>query len=83
MKKSAVRISDHALLRYFERALGIDIEWHRRQLGRQIDKVMCDGATGVRMDGLVFRIEEETVVTVVKASAPDPKTGRQRRDRDG
>lgn len=83
MKKSAIHISDHALLRYLERGLGIDIEWYRRHLGRQVDQVMVDGATGIRIDGLLFRIQGATVVTIVKANRPDVRTGRRQRDRDG
>lgn len=82
MKKSVVHVSDHALLRYLERALDLDVEWYRRNLGRRLDQVMLEGATGLRIDGLQFRIQEGVVVTVVKINRPDPKTGRQRRDRD-
>lgn len=82
MKKSAVNVSDHALIRYLERVVGIDVELHRRQMGVAIDKVMLEGACGVVIAGFDYRIAGETVTTVLEARRPDRRTGRQRRDRD-
>ena len=82
MKKSRVTVSDHAVLRYLERALGIDAEAVRRQIGKKVDAVMMEGASGVVMDGITFRIVNGVVVTVMHRSRPDPRLGRQRRDRD-
>lgn len=65
MKKPRHTVSDHALLRYLERAHGVDFEQLRRELGRRIDAAVDghDGAIAVNMDGLTFRIAENHVVT--------------------
>lgn len=83
MKKSAIHVSDHALLRYLERVLGLDVEMHRRQMGRAVDRAMVDGAHGVIIEGFTYKIRGVTVTTVMPANRPDMRTGRQRRDRDG
>lgn len=82
MKKSRVTVSDHAVLRYLERVQGIDAESLRRHIGRQVDSVMMEGACGVIIGGFTFRIVNGVVVTVMPSSRPDPRLGRQRRDRD-
>lgn len=78
MKKSAVHVTDHALLRYIQRVLGVDIELHRRQVGRSIDKVMIEGACGVIIEGFSYRLEGMTVTTVVEASLPDVRHRKRR-----
>lgn len=81
MKKPVVTVSDHALVRYIERVLDIDVETLRREIGRRIDRVVVDGACGVTIDGYTYRLIDGTVTTVLETSRPDPRLGRQRRER--
>jgi len=66
MKKPRHHITDHALLRYFERIEGIDVEACRRDLGRRVDAAAAEheGLSAVILDGQRFVIEGKAVVTV-------------------
>lgn len=81
MKKPLTHVSDHALIRYFERVLGIDVEHHRRVVGRKVDRAIEMGASGVQIDGFSYKLSGATVTTVMEVSGPDIRTGRQRRER--
>ncbi len=65
------RLSDHALLRYLERAQGIDVEGIRAaieaQLVRSADAAarMGGGAYTVRFNGVAFIVRGSTVTTVM------------------
>lgn len=81
MKKPIVVVSDHALVRYIERVLGLDVEQLRREIGRRVDRGVELGATGVEIGGYVYKIADGHVTTVLDASRPDLRHGRQRRER--
>ena len=63
MKRSRLRVSDHAVLRYLERVGGFDIERLRREIARR--------ACGVVVDGWSFRSKDDpqgpVVTTVIEA----------------
>lgn len=73
MKKPIHQVSDHALLRYLERAQGVDVEGLRRDLGRRIDAAVgrmdCDlrllDISAAHIDGLTFLVKGRIVVTVM------------------
>ncbi|WP_457647385.1 hypothetical protein [Profundibacter sp.] len=79
MKKPAIHITDHALLRYLERVLGYDVESLRRQLGREIAARTDGQASAVRMDGFQYRIDNKAVVTITSINRPDIRRGRRTR----
>lgn len=79
MKKSMATVSDHAVIRYLERVIGMDIETLRREIGHRVDRAAEMGATGCILDGFEYRMKEGNVTTVVEASRPDIRCGRQRR----
>lgn len=81
MKKPIAIVSDHALVRYMERVLGIDVERMRREIGHRVDRGAELGACGVQLDGFIYRLQDMTVTTVLHASQPDIRTGRQRKER--
>jgi len=81
MKKSRVAVSDHALIRYLERVYKLDVELVRRELGRKIDRTFREGACAVTIDGYTYRVADGTVTTVLLASRPDLRLGRQRAER--
>lgn len=71
MKKPRHHVSDHALLRYFERRYGVPIEELRRRLGRELDRAYDRMAlekdmspSSVHMNGMSFTIRNFTCVTV-------------------
>lgn len=72
MKKPVAYVTDHALLRYLERVLQIDVEQYRREIGRKVDVAMeHEGATGVVVDGFVYKLCGVTVTTVVERARPE------------
>jgi len=81
MKKSRVVVSDHAVLRYFERVQGVDIERIRREIGARVDHAAAQGACGLIFDGYTYRIENNTVTTILRAHRCDKRLGPKRRGR--
>lgn len=81
MKKSRVSVSDHAVLRYFERVQGIDIERIRREIGARVDHAAEQGACGIIIDGFSYRIADNTVTTILRTHRCDKRIGPKRRGR--
>lgn len=80
MKKPRVHVTDHAVLRYLERAQGVDIEAVRTEIGRAVDVALDhDGATGVIVGGLTYKLQGLRVTTVLHTCKPDRRTGRKRK----
>jgi hypothetical protein len=65
--KNPVRISDHAVLRYMERAMGLNVEIVRQHITTICAGPAAIGAVCVRAEGVRFEIVNNTVLTV----APD------------
>lgn len=74
-----VAVTDHAVVRYLERALGLDVEAVRTEIARAVKRGIAEGASGVRVGGLWFRLEGAVVVTVLPGSSADLRTGRRPR----
>ena len=64
MKKPLYHVTDHAIVRYLERAEGMDIETLRRRIGQTVQTGIEQGANGVVSGGYVYRIEGVAVVTI-------------------
>ncbi len=79
MKKPIATVSDHAVVRYLERVMGMDIERLRREIGHRVDRAAGMGACGCILEGFEYRLKEGTVTTVQVAQRPDMRCGRQRR----
>lgn len=65
---SIVRVTDHAILRYLERAHGLDIEAVRRHLEGRVSTGARLGAVGVTVENVklvLVAAADETVVTTV------------------
>jgi hypothetical protein len=80
IKKPLTQVSDHAVIRYLERVLQMDVETIRREIGRKVDRGAGMGASGVRIDGFVYKLRDGHVTTVVDAARPE--RGQCRRDGD-
>lgn len=69
MTRRGSHISDHAMLRYLERVVGIDIETHRREVERKVARAVELQATGLISDGFQYVISDFCVTTVMRASS--------------
>jgi hypothetical protein len=79
-----LRISDHALLRWLQRAGGLDVEAVRSALAGSLCRAhaaaqhvgACDYS--IHVDGVTFVVRSGTVTTVLpeKAAAPASEAGR-------
>lgn len=56
-------VSDHAVLRYLQRVLGVDIDQVRRTMADDTASGRAKGARGVRVGGLVYRLHGGYVTT--------------------
>lgn len=64
MGKDPLRISDHAVLRYLERAMALNIDLVREHIASICQPAASVGAVCVRSEGLRFEIANNTVITV-------------------
>jgi len=78
MKPRAI-VSDHALLRYMERALGLDVEALRVEVARIVEVGIEHGASGVQLDGCSYKLIGDRVTTVLFTGRPDIRLGRKAR----
>lgn len=79
ISKEPVRVTDHAVIRYLERAMGLNIEIVRDHIASLCAGPAAYGATALRAEGVKFEIVSGAVTTVV----PDTgitinKTSRER-----
>lgn len=69
-----IRVTNHAILRYLERAHGLDIELIRRHIAGRCATGAQLGAIAVTVDSVKFVLEanaaDTAVVTVLKPSWP-------------
>ncbi|MDP2086308.1 MAG: hypothetical protein Q8K20_14010 [Gemmobacter sp.] len=75
-------VTDHAVIRYLERARGVDIDAIRAEIADLCRRGLDQGACGVLIGGLEFRIEGGAIVTCQYPTHPDKRTGRVRRRRE-
>lgn len=68
--KVAIRVSDHAVLRYLERAMDLNVEVVRAHILALCAAPAAYGAVCVRADGVRFEIASGVVTTVT----PDQQT---------
>lgn len=61
--KGEIQISDHALIRYLERFVGVDVDSMRKELQKYIVPKIMKGKVPFK-DGLKFVIEDGIVVTI-------------------
>lgn len=76
--KEPVRVTDHALVRYLERAMGLNIEIVREHIAHLCAGPAAFGASCLRAEGVRFEISNNTVTTV----RPDDGISRTTRERN-
>jgi len=75
MKKPPIHASDHAIVRYLERVLGLDLNPVRAEISERVEGGVEHGASGVITGGYRFVLQGRTVVTITSASDPNKRTG--------
>ena len=73
-------VTDHAVLRYLERVLGINVEEHRQAIEDKTSQAVNLGACAVVSDGFRYLLLDENVTSVVPAKS-DPRLPRLKADR--
>jgi hypothetical protein len=72
----SIGVSDHALLRFLERAAGLDIEGLRLTLTASLARAhsaarsLSDSDYLIKADGLIYVVRGETVTTVLPDKQP-------------
>jgi hypothetical protein len=66
-----VRVSDHALLRYIERAMGVDLDEFRAAILTEQNRKAIEfaGDCTIKSNGVEFIVKNRTVVTVIAKGA--------------
>ncbi len=85
MKKSIVKVTDRAVVRYLELVRGMDIEMVRSEIGRAVDLSLDHPqACGVVSGGFTFKLKNGVVTTVAAHHNPKMRAGRRgvKRERD-
>lgn len=78
MKVRPAHVTDHALLRYLERVLHVDVKGARKDVARAVTLAEThEGATAVLKDGYRYVLHGVTVVTVTRAHGPCLRVGRR------
>ena len=72
-------VTDHAVLRYIERAHGVDVEALRAHIAGLVRRGVQEGGSAVVVEGVKFVLEAEVVVTVLRRQWPHQGKG-QRED---
>ena len=70
-------VTDHAVLRYFQRHYGFDMELVRTHIASVCADAAAFGAVCVRAEGLRFQIADNKVVTVTPDSQIPNRTGQE------
>lgn len=64
VSKEPIRVTDHAVLRYLERAMGLNIDIVRQHILAICGGAAAFGAISVRAEGLRFEIRDGKICTV-------------------
>lgn len=73
----AIHVTDHAILRYLERALGFDIEALRRGIADKCAAAIRAGAASKVVDGIRYEFRNGAVVTITKDLGGTPSRTRK------
>jgi hypothetical protein len=68
--KPAVIVTDHAVLRYVQRLLGIDVEACRKHIRNLVDPAHQAGASRYSSGGMTFCLRDGKVTTITYGTTP-------------
>lgn len=74
---TTITVTDHALVRYLERALGLDFSTARWAIEHAVREAADAGASSVRIGGLTYMLKGHVVVTVIDGPARNMAVGEQ------
>jgi len=77
VSRDAVVVSDHAILRYLERGMGLNINIVREHILSICGDAAAFGAVCVRAEGLRFEIDGNRICTVTPDHLTPNKTGQE------
>jgi hypothetical protein len=63
-------ISDHALMRYMERVLGLDLEPYRDDIRGKISSACHAGASRVSTGGFTYQLRSGVLTTITEGASP-------------
>jgi hypothetical protein len=81
MAKDPIRVTDHAVVRYLERAMGLNVEIVREHIASVCQGPYEVGAVCVRSEGVRFEISGNAVTTVAPDRINPSNTTRERNQR--
>jgi hypothetical protein len=73
--KDPIHVTDHAVLRYLERAMGLNVDLVRDHIATLCGGAAAFGAVAVRAEGLRFEINGNRVCTVTPDHRLPSRTG--------
>ena len=76
--REPIRVSDHAVLRYLERGMALNVEAVREHIAAVCSTPAAFGAVAVRAEGLRFELANNVCVTVRPDGQGPGATSRQR-----
>ena len=74
--RDPIQVTDHCVIRYLERAMGLNIEIVREHILAICSGAAAYGAVSVRAEGLRFEIAGNRIVTVTPDRLGPNRTGR-------
>lgn len=80
MPRQAHPVTDHAVIRYLERVLGLDVDGLRDKIAAEIAPAIRVGASCVTHQGFKYMIVDGALVTILRANA---STGNHPNNRGG
>lgn len=80
MSERKPHVSDHALLRYLERVVGIDVAGYRHEVERKVARGVEMGASAVVSEGFRYVLVEWRVTTVSPVRHDFPQSDRRREE---
>lgn len=67
MKRIPIKVTDHAVMRYMQRVMGVDLDAVKTMIAEQVHVAETnEGATAVLLNGFRYVIDKGTVVTIHK-----------------
>ena len=77
ISKESIVVTDHAILRYLERGMGLNINIVREHILSICGDAAAFGAVCVRAEGLRFEIDGNRICTVTPDHITPNRTGRE------
>lgn len=67
---SDIAVTDHAVQRYVERVMGLDLEAVRAEIRSKVAGAVAIGATSATVEGVTYVLKGKTVVTLGEGRSP-------------